>query len=148
MKLKPILFSTPILLKTPAALRFVSIEPMLEEMDIYEYLNEQCGICGSRYFGASYTKDDEYSCIECDTTYKYDLLTKLDWVIVGGETGAGARPLQYEWVKDIQAQCETAKVPFFFKKWGTQGADGQSEQGTQGADGQSEQGADLQPSVS
>ena len=111
----------PILLKTPAALRFVSIEPMLEEIYLSEYLNEQCGVCQSRYVGASYTKDDEYFCLECDVTHKYDLLAKLDWVIVGGETGAGARPLRYQWVKDIQAQCETANVPFFFKKWGKLG---------------------------
>ena len=42
----------------------------------------------------------------------------MHWVIVGGETGTGARPLQYKWVKDIQEQCEAAKVPLFFKKWG------------------------------
>ena len=53
----------------------------------------------------------------CSENYLFD----LDLVIVGGETGAGARPLQYEWVKNIQAQCETANVPFFFKKWGKLG---------------------------
>lgn len=48
---------------------------------------------------------------------KFDL-TGIDWVIVGGESGAGARPMKSEWVFNIQRQCERAKVPFFFKQWG------------------------------
>lgn len=70
-----------ILRNTPAAKRFLSLEPLLEDLG---GLN----------------------------------LDGIDWVIVGGETGVGARPLQYEWVKNIQAQCEAERVPFFFKKWG------------------------------
>ena len=81
----------PILLDTPAALRFISIEPMLE------------AICFK------------------DVPYWTHPLRRLDWVICGGETGAGARPLQYEWVKSIQAQCKAKEVPFFFKKWGKLG---------------------------
>jgi protein gp37 len=42
----------------------------------------------------------------------------IDWVIVGGESGAGARPMQREWVVNIQEQCARANVPFFFKQWG------------------------------
>jgi protein gp37 len=45
-------------------------------------------------------------------------LTAVDWVIVGGESGAGARPIRREWVSSIQRQCRTAGVPFFFKQWG------------------------------
>jgi protein gp37 len=45
-------------------------------------------------------------------------LTKIDWVIVGGESGPGARPMNKSWVIDIQQQCHDAKVPFFFKQWG------------------------------
>ena len=45
-------------------------------------------------------------------------LAQIDWVIVGGESGPGARPLQREWVVDIQRQCQKARVPFFFKQWG------------------------------
>ena len=48
---------------------------------------------------------------------KFDL-TGIDWVIVGGESGAGARPMKSEWVTNIQRQCECAEVPFFFKQWG------------------------------
>ncbi len=45
-------------------------------------------------------------------------LTGIDWVIVGGESGVGARPMLKEWVIDIYQQCLKAKVPFFFKQWG------------------------------
>lgn len=45
-------------------------------------------------------------------------LTDIDWVIVGGESGPGARPMAVEWVRDIQDQCADANVPFFFKQWG------------------------------
>jgi protein gp37 len=45
-------------------------------------------------------------------------LKNIDWVIVGGESGPGARLMQPEWVKNIQRQCEGSGVPFFFKQWG------------------------------
>jgi protein gp37 len=45
-------------------------------------------------------------------------LAGIDWVIVGGESGPGARPLREEWVVDIREQCLSAGVPFFFKQWG------------------------------
>jgi protein gp37 len=45
-------------------------------------------------------------------------LDRIKWVIVGGESGAGARPMKREWVVNIQCQCVKADVPFFFKQWG------------------------------
>ncbi len=45
-------------------------------------------------------------------------LTGIHWVIVGGESGAGARPIKQEWVRSIREQCSAAQVPFFFKQWG------------------------------
>jgi len=45
-------------------------------------------------------------------------LSGIHWVIVGGESGAGARPMQRDWVVNIRRQCKRAKVPFFFKQWG------------------------------
>ena len=45
-------------------------------------------------------------------------LTGIDWVIVGGESGPGARPLAKEWVENVRTQCERFGVPFFFKQWG------------------------------
>lgn len=51
-------------------------------------------------------------------------LTNIDWVIVGGESGPKARPIKKEWVLSIQKQTNKQKTPFFFKQWGTWGADG------------------------
>ena len=45
-------------------------------------------------------------------------LDGIDWVIVGGESGPGARPMEADWVRDIRDQCESNDVPFFFKQWG------------------------------
>jgi len=45
-------------------------------------------------------------------------LCGIDWVIVGGESGPGARPIREEWVMDIKKQCVTENIPFFFKQWG------------------------------
>lgn len=52
-------------------------------------------------------------------------LTDIHWVIVGGESGRKARPMKREWVDGIKRQCDDANVAFFFKQWGTWGADGQ-----------------------
>lgn len=68
------------LLDSPAAVRFLSIEPLLEHLGA---LN----------------------------------LSGISWVIVGGESGAGARPIERQWVIDIRDQCRRARVPFFFKHW-------------------------------
>lgn len=51
-------------------------------------------------------------------------LSGIDWIIVGGESGAQARPMQPEWVRSILNQADDQKVAFFFKQWGTWGADG------------------------
>ncbi len=45
-------------------------------------------------------------------------LKRIDWVIVGGESGPGARPVREEWIVQIRDRCQTAAVPFFFKQWG------------------------------
>lgn len=66
---------------TPARVRFVSVEPLLEDLG---------RVC----------------------------LDNIHWVIVGGESGAGARPMRKEWVTAIRDQCNEADVPFFFKQWG------------------------------
>lgn len=50
-------------------------------------------------------------------------LTNIDWVIVGGESGNQARPMDKSWVENIKTQCDANDVAFFFKQWGTWGAD-------------------------
>jgi protein gp37 len=67
--------------EAPAAVRFLSVEPLLEDLGPVN-------------------------------------LEGIHWVIVGGESGPGARPMHKEWVVSIRAQCEAAHVPFFFKQWG------------------------------
>ncbi len=106
----------PILLDIPAAVRFVSIEPMLGPVDV------------SRYFAVA---DSDGHCTRCGEFYGEGILTDhecpggfgrpLDWVIVGGESGPGARALPVEWVRSVREQCITAGVPFFFKGWGEYG---------------------------
>jgi protein gp37 len=66
---------------SPAAVRFLSVEPLLEDLGELP-------------------------------------LDGISWVIVGGESGPGARPMKEEWVLSLQEQCAKAKVPFFFKQWG------------------------------
>jgi protein gp37 len=65
----------------PAAVRFLSVEPLIDVVG-------KLDLCG------------------------------IHWVIVGGESGAGARPMKKEWVVDLMTQCKNARVPFFFKQWG------------------------------
>jgi protein gp37 len=60
-------------------------------------------------------------------------LEEIHWVIVGGESGHKARPMKREWVDGIKRQCDDADVAFFFKQWGTWGADGQKR--SKGANG-------------
>jgi protein gp37 len=50
-------------------------------------------------------------------------LSGIDWVIVGGESGPKARPMKEEWAINIKEQCDRMEIPFFFKQWGTWGAD-------------------------
>ncbi len=65
-------------------------------------------------------------------------LTGIQWVIVGGESGRKARPMNPIWVDGIKRQCDDANVAFFFKQWGTWGADGQKR--SKGANGREYQG--------
>ena len=85
----------PILLKTPAALRWVSAEPLLGPIE----------------FGSV----DMHGVAK---VYREKIINHLDWVVVGGESGHGARPMHPDWVRGIQRQCEEANVPFLFKQWG------------------------------
>ncbi len=70
-----------VLRSVSAAIRFLSIEPLLEDVGDLD-------------------------------------LTGIQWVIVGGESGPGARPMEKKWVLSIRDQCREQKVPFFFKQWG------------------------------
>ena len=98
----------PILLQIPAAKRFVSIEPMLGPVDLRRIKNKGDEIdCLSGYVD----ENDGDGCFR----RQYE---KLDWVILGGESGPGARPMHPDWVRSVRDQCQDAGVPFFFKQWG------------------------------
>ncbi len=88
----------PILLQTPAAHRFISVEPMLGAVD----------------FNSIIMPDGDH----LGKLFNHGTGTGIDWVICGGETGPGARPIQREWVIDLRDQCVGVSVPFFFKQWG------------------------------
>lgn len=88
----------PVLLQTPAALRFVSVEPMLGAVDLEKFL------C------ARTDKNGEPIGLRRDG---------IDWVICGGETGPGARKTHWTWPNDLRDQCAATGVPFFYKGWGT-----------------------------
>lgn len=94
----------PILLQLPAAKRWVSVEPMLGPVDCGSWLEERPG-CG----GGSAHPD----CEEC-----WWQSNQIDWVVCGGETGPGARPMHPEWVRSVRDQCQEAQVPFWVKAMG------------------------------
>lgn len=99
----------PILLKIPAAVRFVSVEPMLEEIYL---LKPFCTTCqnGEKDFSSM---DGFQPCPDCDGNWG---INNLDWVICGAESGQGARPFSEDWARNLKDQCVNAGVPFFYKQ--------------------------------
>jgi protein gp37 len=87
----------PALLDTPAAVRFLSCEPLLGPVDLSPWLDIEVD-CG----------DPSDGCPR----------PALGWVIVGGESGRGARPMHPGWARSLRDQCIAAGVPFHFKQWG------------------------------
>ena len=90
----------PLLLDTPAAVRWISAEPLLGQVDLpglFYYGTERSGgIVPLRAKGH----------------------TMLDWVVAGGESGPKARPMHPDWARSLRDQCAAAGVPFLFKQWG------------------------------
>ncbi len=90
----------PHLLRTPAAVRWLSMEPLIGAVDLHEHFNPQTHYGGE--FGGEWAYEAE-----------------IHWVVVGGESGPKARPMHPDWLRGIRELCEAAGVPFFFKQWGT-----------------------------
>jgi protein gp37 len=90
----------PVLLQIPAAVRFVSVEPMLGPVDIKETIVSW--------------KHDQLNKVYTEKLGEYT----ISWVICGGESGHSARPMHPDWARSLRDQCQTAQVPFFFKQWG------------------------------
>jgi protein gp37 len=99
----------PLLLQTPAAVRFISAEPLLGPIDLRHVRRKPFPI--DTLTGAWAVADN------VDAHYRQE--DRLHWVIVGGESGPHARPMRAEWACGIRDQCKAAGVPFFFKQWGT-----------------------------
>jgi len=99
----------PILLQIPAAVRFVSVEPMLGPVDLELYLPYVQHPLREEWHRNGYHIRRLNRGIQSNV---------LDWVICGGETGPGARPMCPDWVESILYQCKEAGIPFFFKSWG------------------------------
>ncbi|MFB6371571.1 MAG: DUF5131 family protein [Bradymonadaceae bacterium] len=117
----------PTLLETPAAVRFISAEPLLESINLRwietgettsldpldgwrrrSISDSDCAVHGDEL--QYYDVDEQYMCNEHPA---------LDWVIVGGESGHDARPCRFEWIDQIRRQCEESDVPCFVKQLGS-----------------------------
>lgn len=101
----------PLLLQTPAAVRFLSCEPLLGMLDL-EWPESLYG-----------PEEDLYCCngnmCGCmGQPTMPPLIHGIDWVIAGGESGSNARPMHPDWVTGLRDQCKRWNVPFFFKQWG------------------------------
>lgn len=115
----------PVLLDTPAAVRFLSCEPLLGPVDLQRHLTYRCPGCDhiapwtdgtSRAAGDA---ADEFWCRTCGReTPLASCDRQMHWVIGGGESGPRARPMHPGWARSLRNQCQAAGVPFHFKQWG------------------------------
>jgi protein gp37 len=98
----------PHLLATPAAVRFISAEPLLGPVDLTR-LDPKIFAATANALTGRWRWEDGPSRQEAPA---------LDWVICGGESGPGARPMHPDWARSLRDQCQAAGVAFFFKQWG------------------------------
>jgi protein gp37 len=96
----------PKLLATPAAIRFLSIEPMLGPVDL---TGVRHSLGGESFEIASVLEADDGFGLNAPRN-------RIDWVICGGESGHGARPMEADWARSLKVQCAAAGVAFFFKQ--------------------------------
>jgi protein gp37 len=106
----------PVLLDTPAAVRWISAEPLLGPLDLTLIEN-------TPFPGQDATHLNALEGWALGSTLDSDTgiiggANNLDWVVAGGESGAGARPMHPDWVRSLRAQCAAASVAFHFKQWG------------------------------
>jgi protein gp37 len=94
----------PLLLRTPAAVRFLSCEPLLGPIDFHSMTTDPPN--------SGFALTDGLGCFDGEPP------AGIDWVIVGGESGPHARPMHPDWARQIRDQCVAVGVPFFFKQWG------------------------------
>lgn len=111
----------PLLLDTPAAIRFISAEPLLGPVLLTGNLSSD----GARpegirtnFLTGQWFDHTGYEQTKNDTNPHGFPRLKIDWVICGGESGPNARPMHPDWARGLRDQCQAAGVPFFFKQWG------------------------------
>jgi len=116
----------PLLLETPAAVRFLSVEPQLEAISMDGVARGCSGwwITCPRCQGdmSEPAPGGGKSCGRCfgkDGLHHQGQIAGIDWVICGGESGPGARPFNLAWAESLLGQCKTAGVPFFMKQIGS-----------------------------
>lgn len=100
----------PKLLAVPAAKRFLSMEPLLGSVNLTPFLWSKAST--SDWMG------DPPDPTDPNQGHPLMRITGIDWVIVGGESGPGARPMHPEWARSLRDQCQAAGTPFLFKQWG------------------------------
>ena len=110
----------PVLLDTPAAVRWISAEPLLGPVDLQSIKiacpNDPADCCGGQAYDDVLNRTT--TCRACEGPEVWNG-PRLDWVVVGGESGAGARPMHPDWARSLRDQCKDAGVPFLFKQWGS-----------------------------
>lgn len=116
----------PDLLATPAAIRFVSCEPLLGPVDLETAWHGENSLDSECWGDCAWCKDGRPPLHNCYRGRQTNVELErgrsgLDWVIGGGESGPGARPMHPDWARSIRDQCQAAGVPFFFKQWGSHG---------------------------
>jgi protein gp37 len=102
----------PHLLSVPAAVRFLSCEPLLGPVELKRIHRREVGSWSSHNFLTGVWQDNDGDSFHCGHAQKLDL------VICGGESGPGARPMHPDWARTLRDRCAAASVPFFFKQWG------------------------------
>ena len=118
----------PQLLRTEAAIRFLSIEPLLGPIDLHGPIHADGPLRGSRTKLTYWlTGEPQWAPEETGPTgvvmQPLAVGPQIDWVIVGGESGPGARPMHPDWARKLRDQCVESNVPFFLKQWGEWGVD-------------------------
>lgn len=121
----------PLLLQCPAAVRWISAEPLLGPVD----LSATPPRAGSYPVNGA-TIADISGCLPKwqEQPMRAKLRGGLDWVVAGGESGTGARPMHPDWVRSLRDQCAAAEVPFLFKQWGAWEPNKTVAGGDEGAD--------------
>lgn len=106
----------PELVKIPAKVRFLSVEPMLGAVDLNQWLYEPC-VNARDGLPMDQETGQRECCRKCDFTgISNDPDDKVHWVICGGESGPGKRPMDLAWARALRDQCAAAQVPFFMKQ--------------------------------